>query len=274
VQLRSCLLANNFKGSTVQYKGHPFETNNRGAFCDHCEEGFVAFDARQEKAWLAFREIVDSHEAAELARIRKKLKLTQMQARQLAGGGKNAFSRYERGHAKGSSTASFFTSRRQHFRTDFRFAFELDRKFTRQCLGNNFASQRRSSGRDVEVIACTHNWLAAFGFQRLPRIARDGAALSSATSISREAWSIFTPRNLAGTGFAEHGEDKLQVGHVVAQIVTCFQLREAFDLLMTFRCDSERSARDLGGKDGAFFAFLDTMASQRLKGSASGDSID
>ena len=88
------------KRSTEQYKGHPFETNNRGAFCDHCEEGFVVFDSRQEKAWLSFREKVDAHEAAELARIRKKLKLTQMQAGQLAGGGKNAFSRYERGHAK------------------------------------------------------------------------------------------------------------------------------------------------------------------------------
>ena len=60
----------------------------------------MVFDSRQDKAWLAFREKVDAHEAAELSRIRKKLKLTQMQAGQLAGGGKNAFSRYERGHAK------------------------------------------------------------------------------------------------------------------------------------------------------------------------------
>lgn len=88
------------KSSAQQYKGHPFETHNRGAFCNHCEEGFVAFDARQEKTWLAFRDRVDAHEAAELVRIRKKLKLTQLQAGQLAGGGKNAFSRYERGHSK------------------------------------------------------------------------------------------------------------------------------------------------------------------------------
>ena len=32
--------------------------------------------------------------------IRKKLKLTQLEAARLAGGGKNAFSRYERGQAK------------------------------------------------------------------------------------------------------------------------------------------------------------------------------
>jgi len=43
---------------------------------------------------------VDAKEAAELARIRKKLKLTQQQAALPTGGGPNAFSRYERGKAK------------------------------------------------------------------------------------------------------------------------------------------------------------------------------
>ena len=74
------------------------ETN--GTFCDHCEDGFVKFDAAEETTWLAFRDRVDAAEAAELARIRKKLKLTQMEAPHLPGGGKNAFSRYERGQAK------------------------------------------------------------------------------------------------------------------------------------------------------------------------------
>ena len=43
---------------------------------------------------------MDLEQAADLARIRKKLKLSQLEAAQLAGGGKNAFSRYERGQAK------------------------------------------------------------------------------------------------------------------------------------------------------------------------------
>lgn len=38
--------------------------------------------------------------ASELESIRKRLKLTQAQAAKLTGGGKNAFSRYERGQAK------------------------------------------------------------------------------------------------------------------------------------------------------------------------------
>jgi len=88
------------KTISQKYKGSVFTSKTAGAYCDHCADGFVEFDAKEEAAWLAFRDQVDAAEAAELARIRKKLKLTQMEAAQLAGGGKNAFSRYERGQAK------------------------------------------------------------------------------------------------------------------------------------------------------------------------------
>jgi len=47
-----------------------------------------------------FAREIDAREVAELARIRKKLKLTQQEAALLTGGGRNAFSRYERGKAK------------------------------------------------------------------------------------------------------------------------------------------------------------------------------
>lgn len=83
-----------------QYKGEPFVSLVRGAFCDHCHDGFPEFDPAHEAAWLALRERVDAQEAIELARIRKKLRLTQAEAAVLAGGGKNAFSRYEKGRAK------------------------------------------------------------------------------------------------------------------------------------------------------------------------------
>lgn len=88
------------KTISQKYLGHVFSSQAKGAFCDHCDDGFVEFDAAEEAAWLAFRDQVDAIEVTELARIRKKLKLTQMEAAQLAGGGKNAFSRYERGQAK------------------------------------------------------------------------------------------------------------------------------------------------------------------------------
>jgi HTH-type transcriptional regulator/antitoxin MqsA len=94
------VLHDGVKTIAQEYKGHSFNSESRGAFCDRCEDGFVEFDASEEAAWLAFRDRVDAGEAAELAHIRKKLKLTQIEAARLAGGGKNAFSRYERGQAK------------------------------------------------------------------------------------------------------------------------------------------------------------------------------
>ena len=88
------------KTISQKYKGKLFASKTRGAFCDYCADGFVEPDDKEEAAWLAFRDQVDADEAVELVRIRKKLKLTQLAASQLAGGGKNAFSRYERGRAK------------------------------------------------------------------------------------------------------------------------------------------------------------------------------
>ncbi|MFA7268727.1 MAG: type II toxin-antitoxin system MqsA family antitoxin [Sterolibacterium sp.] len=85
---------------SLEYRGRSYEYTAKGAFCNHCHDGFPEHDAREEAAWVAFRDSVDAEEIAELARIRKKLKLTQQEAAKLAGGGKNAFSRYERGQAK------------------------------------------------------------------------------------------------------------------------------------------------------------------------------
>ncbi|MDD2770209.1 MAG: type II toxin-antitoxin system MqsA family antitoxin [Methylococcus sp.] len=93
-------LRDGVKTVAQNYKGRTFRSETRGAFCDHCGEGFVEFDTVEESAWLAFRDQVDDEEAAELSRIRKKLKLTQAAAAKLTGGGKNAFSRYEHGQAK------------------------------------------------------------------------------------------------------------------------------------------------------------------------------
>lgn len=88
------------KTVTQDYKGHPYQAQVRGAFCDKCDEAVLAYDASEEAAWLAFRDQIDRQAASELESIRKRLKLTQAQAARLAGGGKNAFSRYERGQAK------------------------------------------------------------------------------------------------------------------------------------------------------------------------------
>ena len=93
-------LHDSVKTVAQKYKGHTWTSKTCGAFCDHCADGFAEPDDKEEAAWLAFRDQVDAAEATELVRIRKKLKLTQLAASHLAGGGKNAFSRYERGRAK------------------------------------------------------------------------------------------------------------------------------------------------------------------------------
>jgi len=85
---------------TQEYKGQSYQAQICGAFCDKCDEAVLVYDADEEAAWLAFRDQVDHQVATELESIRKRLKLTQAQAAKLAGGGKNAFSRYERGQAK------------------------------------------------------------------------------------------------------------------------------------------------------------------------------
>lgn len=84
----------------LEYRGHKYEYETEGAFCNHCHDGFPAHNDQEEAEWKLFRDRVDATEAEELARIRKKLKLTQQEAAEIAGGGHNAFSRYERGEAK------------------------------------------------------------------------------------------------------------------------------------------------------------------------------
>jgi HTH-type transcriptional regulator/antitoxin MqsA len=88
---------------SYSYKGrHAVIPKVKGWHCAHCGE--VEFDAGEGVRFAeAIKEIAgetDVMEAVELARIRKKLKLTQREASQLTGGGPNAFSRYEGGKAK------------------------------------------------------------------------------------------------------------------------------------------------------------------------------
>jgi HTH-type transcriptional regulator / antitoxin MqsA len=85
------------------YKGHHTVISRvKGWHCSNCKE--VEFEAGEGVRFAEdikqFAKRIGAKEAAELARIRKKLKLTQQEAALLTGGGRNAFSRYERGKAK------------------------------------------------------------------------------------------------------------------------------------------------------------------------------
>jgi len=91
------------KDVPYEYKGHATVVSKvAGWHCPHCHE--VEFDpgegARFAEAIKRISGEIDTWEATELARIRKKLKLTQQEAARITGGGPNAFSRYERGKAR------------------------------------------------------------------------------------------------------------------------------------------------------------------------------
>ena len=106
---RDCLnceqkeMAHTVRDVPYTYKGHHTVIPRvKGWHCSNCGE--VEFDAGEGVRFAeAIKQVageIDAKESAELARIRKKLKLTQQEAALLTGGGRNAFSRYERGKAK------------------------------------------------------------------------------------------------------------------------------------------------------------------------------
>jgi HTH-type transcriptional regulator/antitoxin MqsA len=91
------------KDKIVEYRGNKITiTAVDGWHCPVCGE--CEFARGEGKRYAAaveqFRAAIDKQESAELARIRKKLKLSQKEAAAIAGGGVNAFSRYEHGKSK------------------------------------------------------------------------------------------------------------------------------------------------------------------------------
>lgn len=91
------------KNKVVEYRGKSITIAAvDGWHCPACGECEFAQGEgnRYAKAVEQFREATDKKESAELARIRKKLKLSQREAAAITGGGVNAFSRYEHGKSK------------------------------------------------------------------------------------------------------------------------------------------------------------------------------
>lgn len=95
-------LVREVRTARYEYRGEVCEYKQIGDWCESCGEAVLSGDdmATTEELLTGFMQRVEEKQAGELARIRKKLKLTQKQAAALTGGGHNAFSRYERGVAK------------------------------------------------------------------------------------------------------------------------------------------------------------------------------
>jgi HTH-type transcriptional regulator/antitoxin MqsA len=97
------ILRHAVKDVPYEYKGHATPVPKvAGWHCPHCRE--AEFDAGEGDRFAGeIKRIaaeIDARESAELVRIRKKLKLTQLEAARITGGGPNAVSRYERGKAR------------------------------------------------------------------------------------------------------------------------------------------------------------------------------
>jgi HTH-type transcriptional regulator / antitoxin MqsA len=92
------------KSQLFTYKGKFITLKQPGLWCDSCEEGILSGEdiAKTENAFDEFKSKVDGLlTPKEIRRIRKDvLNLTQEEAGKIFGGGKNGFSRYERGETK------------------------------------------------------------------------------------------------------------------------------------------------------------------------------
>src|SRR5690242_11697361 len=82
-------LKHGIKKTRFEYRGKALEYDQAGAWCNRCYEGVMTGnEALSTEARLdEFISRVDKEEAAELARIRRKLKLTQKEAARITGGG-------------------------------------------------------------------------------------------------------------------------------------------------------------------------------------------
>lgn len=88
------------KSMSLRYKSTPITVKQPGFWCDKCGEGVIGGDDRKatQKELQTLRAEIDGLLTPDkIKQIREELKLTQLNASEIFGGGVNAFSRYERG---------------------------------------------------------------------------------------------------------------------------------------------------------------------------------
>jgi len=88
------------KSMTLRYKSTPITVKQPGFWCDECGEGVIGGEDRKttQRELQTLRAEIDGLLTPDkIKQIREKLKLTQLDASEIFGGGVNAFSRYERG---------------------------------------------------------------------------------------------------------------------------------------------------------------------------------
>lgn len=89
----------------VSYKGRTLQVSIAFSACNNCDREFISKPQilQNEAALRAAKKEFDGLlSSEEIVRARKKLSLTQEQASRVFGGGRNAFSKYERGEVSQS----------------------------------------------------------------------------------------------------------------------------------------------------------------------------
>lgn len=97
------------KTEELEYKGYTTKLRTKGWWCVSCGEGILDADALKlsERAFLELKAEVDGLlSPAEVAAIRKRLRLSQRRAGDLLGGGPRAFQKYESGQVMVSAAMS------------------------------------------------------------------------------------------------------------------------------------------------------------------------
>ena len=89
----------------ISYKGNDLQVSIAYSVCNNCDREFVSKPQiiQNELALRAVKKIFDGLlSSEEIVRAREELSLTQEQAARVFGGGRNAFSKYERGEVSQS----------------------------------------------------------------------------------------------------------------------------------------------------------------------------
>ena len=94
---------------------------------------------------------------------------------------------------------------------------------------------RGGAAAQAQIVLLAQHRSTSLGFQLAPRIAGYRASLPCSIAIGVEALRVMLARDLGGTGFAEHREDQLQAGHVVAKVVAGLHRAQAFEVFVRAR---------------------------------------
>lgn len=122
------VLSQKTKPQVFTYKGKSVALAQPGLWCDSCEEGVLSGDdiAKTEKLLMSSNQkLMGLLRPEEIRYIRKEiLKLSQEEAGRIFGGGKNGFSRYERGETKPLLAVSNLLKMFERHPEDFKYFVE------------------------------------------------------------------------------------------------------------------------------------------------------